>query len=80
VVKCVGDHVCLLDDLPNDATLTQKIVVSSVFPVTKILVIEDHKLNSTKQALIPIERPEKATRGGVNESQSKFLDGTRPIS
>jgi hypothetical protein len=30
----------------------------------------------TKLALIPIEGPEKATRGGVNESQSKFLDGT----
>jgi hypothetical protein len=26
------------------------------------------------------EGPEKATKGGVNESQSKFLDGTWPIS
>jgi hypothetical protein len=35
----------------------------------------------TKPALIPIERPEKATRGGgVNGSQSKFLAGTWPIS
>jgi hypothetical protein len=31
VVECVGDHVCLLDDLPNGATLAQKIVASSVF-------------------------------------------------
>jgi hypothetical protein len=30
----------------------------------------------TKPALIPIEEPEKATRGGVNGSQSKFLAGT----
>jgi hypothetical protein len=28
-------------------TLAQEIVVSSVFPVTKILIIEDHKLNIT---------------------------------
>jgi hypothetical protein len=47
VVECVGDHVCLLDDLPNGATLAQKIVASPVFPVTEILAIEDHKLNST---------------------------------
>jgi hypothetical protein len=47
VVKCIGDHVRLLDDLPNDMTLAQKIVASSVFLVTEILVIEDHKLNST---------------------------------
>jgi hypothetical protein len=36
-----------LDDLLNGATLSQKIVASSVFLVTEILVIEDHKLNST---------------------------------
>jgi hypothetical protein len=47
VVECVGDHVCLLDDLPNGTILAQKIVVSSVFPVTEILAIEDHKLNSS---------------------------------
>jgi hypothetical protein len=47
VVECVGDHVRLLDDLPNGATLAQKIVTSSVFPVTEILAIEDHKLDST---------------------------------
>jgi hypothetical protein len=47
VVECVGDHVRLLDDLPNGATLAQEIVTSSVFPVTEILAIEDHKLDST---------------------------------
>jgi hypothetical protein len=47
VVECVGDHVRLLNDLSNGVTLAQKIVVSSIFPVTKILAIEDHKLNST---------------------------------
>jgi hypothetical protein len=47
VVKCIGDHVHLLDDLSNGTTLAQKIVVSSVFPVTKILIIEYHKLNNT---------------------------------
>jgi hypothetical protein len=36
-----------LNDLPNGAILAQKIVASSVFSVTEILVIEDHKLNST---------------------------------
>jgi hypothetical protein len=46
VVKCIGDHIRLLDDLPNDATLAQKIVTNLVFPVTEILAIEDHKLNS----------------------------------
>jgi hypothetical protein len=30
--------------------------------------------------IILFEGPEKATRGGVNGSQSKFLEGTRPIS
>jgi hypothetical protein len=41
------DHVCLMYDLPNGMTLAQEIVVSSVFLVTEILVIEDHKLNIT---------------------------------
>jgi hypothetical protein len=47
VVECIGDHVRLLNDLPNGATLAQEIVASSVFPITEILAIEDHKLNST---------------------------------
>jgi hypothetical protein len=47
VVECIGDHVRLLNDLPNDMTLAQKIVTSLIFPVTKIIAIEDHKLNST---------------------------------
>jgi hypothetical protein len=33
----------------------------------------------TKPALIQIKGPEKAIRGGVNERQSKFLDGTSPM-
>jgi hypothetical protein len=47
MVECIRDHVRLLDDLINGATLTQKIVATSVFPVTEILAIEDHKLNNT---------------------------------
>jgi hypothetical protein len=47
VVECIEDHVRLLDDLPNGTTLAQKIVASSVFPVTEIIAIEDHKLNNT---------------------------------
>jgi hypothetical protein len=47
MIECIGDHVRLLDDLPNGAALTQKIVVSLIFPVTEILAIKDHKLNST---------------------------------
>jgi hypothetical protein len=37
----------LLNNLPDDTTFTQEIVASSVFLVTKILVIEDHKLYDT---------------------------------
>jgi hypothetical protein len=47
VVECIRDHVCLLDDLPNGMTLAQKIVASLVLPITKILTIENDKLNST---------------------------------
>jgi hypothetical protein len=47
MVECIRDHVRLLNDLPNGATLAQKIVASSVFPVTEILAIKDHKLNNT---------------------------------
>jgi hypothetical protein len=47
VVECIGDHVRLLDDLPNGTTLDQEIVASSVFSVTEILAIKDHKLNIT---------------------------------
>jgi hypothetical protein len=34
-------------DLPNGVALTQKIVTSSVLSITKILVIEDQKLDNT---------------------------------
>jgi hypothetical protein len=47
VVECVGDHVRLLDDLPNGATLASEIVASSIFPVIEILAIKDHKLGIT---------------------------------
>jgi hypothetical protein len=47
VVECIGDHVRLLYDLPNGVALAQEIVVSLVFPVIEILIIEDHKLNNT---------------------------------
>jgi hypothetical protein len=47
VVECIEDHVRLLDDLPYGTALAQEIVVSSVYPVTEILAIEDHKLNNT---------------------------------
>jgi hypothetical protein len=39
--------VHLLDDLPNGAALAQKIVAGSVFSITKILAIVDHKINNT---------------------------------
>jgi hypothetical protein len=35
-----------MHDLPDDTTLAQKIVASSIFSVTEILVIENHKLDS----------------------------------
>jgi hypothetical protein len=47
VIECSRDHIRLLYDLPNDTTLAQEIVVSSVFSVTEILAIEDNKLNRT---------------------------------
>jgi hypothetical protein len=47
VVECIRDHVRLLDDLLNGATLAQEIIASSVFSVTEILDIEDHNLNNT---------------------------------
>jgi hypothetical protein len=47
VVEHRWDYVRLLHNLPNSMTLTQKIIASSVFSVTEILTIEDHKLNNT---------------------------------
>jgi hypothetical protein len=47
MVECIRDHVRLLNDLPNGTTLAQEIVASSVFRVTEILTIKDHKLNIT---------------------------------
>jgi hypothetical protein len=92
VVECIGDHVRLLYDLPNGAPLAQEIVASSIFSVTEILAIKDHKLNNTflhvafrSQSML---KPTSDQIGsdtnlrtgegnqGVNESQSKFLAGT----
>jgi hypothetical protein len=47
VIECIGDHVRLLNDLPNGAALTQKIVASSVLLIIEILAIEDHKFDNT---------------------------------
>jgi hypothetical protein len=47
MVECSWDHVYLLNDLPNGTTLAQEVVVSSVFPVTEIITVEDHKLHNT---------------------------------
>jgi hypothetical protein len=47
VVECSRDHVRLLDDLPNGTTLAQEIIASLIFPVTKILAIKNHQLDST---------------------------------
>jgi hypothetical protein len=47
IVKCRRDHIRLLHDLLNSMTLAQKIVASSVFLITEILAIEDHKLYDT---------------------------------
>jgi hypothetical protein len=47
VVKCIGDHVRLLDDLPNGAVLSQEIVTGSVLPIIKILTIKNDKLYNT---------------------------------
>jgi hypothetical protein len=47
VVEHRQDHIRLLHDLPDDTTLAQKIVASLIFSVTEILVIENHKLDST---------------------------------
>jgi hypothetical protein len=46
VVECIGDHVRLLDDLPNSATLAQEIVTGLVLPITEILTIENDKLHN----------------------------------
>jgi hypothetical protein len=47
VVECIRDYIRLLDDFPNGVTLAQKIVASSVLPITDIIAIEHDKLNIT---------------------------------
>jgi hypothetical protein len=46
VVERRRDHVRLLYGLPNSTILAQMIVASSIFPVTKIITIEYHKLHN----------------------------------
>jgi hypothetical protein len=43
----VWAHISFLNNIPDGTTLTQEVVVSSVFPVTKILAIKNHKLYVT---------------------------------
>jgi hypothetical protein len=47
VVERRRDHIHLMCDLPNGTTLAKKIVASLIFPITEIIAIEGHKLNST---------------------------------
>jgi hypothetical protein len=47
VIECIGDHIRLLDDLPNGAALAQEIVVGSVLPISEILTIENDNLHNT---------------------------------
>jgi hypothetical protein len=47
VVKCIRDHVCLLNDLPNGVALAQEIVAGPVLPIIEILAIENDKLHNT---------------------------------
>jgi hypothetical protein len=47
VVERRQDHIHLLYDLPNGATLTQKIVTSLVLSITEIIAIENNKLYFT---------------------------------
>jgi L-rhamnose isomerase len=47
VVECIGDHIRLLDDLPNDVTPAQEIVAGSVLLITEILTSENDKLNNS---------------------------------
>jgi hypothetical protein len=46
VVEHRGDHVRLMYDLPDSTSPIQKIVASSVLPITEVLIIEDHKLHN----------------------------------
>jgi inner membrane protein involved in colicin E2 resistance len=97
IVERHRDYVYLLYNLPNSTTLAQKIVVGSVLPIIKILVIEDYKLDSTflhvafrSQSLLKSTsdktgsdtnwRTGEDDQRGVNGSQSKFHEGTQPMS
>jgi hypothetical protein len=47
ILKRRGDDICFMYDLPNDTILTQEIVASPVFLITKILIIDDNELHDT---------------------------------
>jgi protein-arginine kinase len=47
ILKHYRGHVCFLFNLSNGTTLAQEIIVSPVFPIIKILVIEDNELHDT---------------------------------
>jgi hypothetical protein len=47
VIECIQDHIHLLDDLLNGVALAQEIVTGSVLPITKIIAIENDKLQNT---------------------------------
>jgi hypothetical protein len=47
ILKGRGDDVCFRYDLKNGMNLTQEIVMSPVFSITKIIVIEDNELHNT---------------------------------
>jgi hypothetical protein len=47
ILKRHVDDAYFLYDLPNGTILTQEIVASLIFSITKILVIEDNELHGT---------------------------------
>jgi hypothetical protein len=47
VIECIGDHVRLLDDLPNGVALAQEIVAGLILSIKEILATENDKLHST---------------------------------
>jgi hypothetical protein len=47
IVKHRWYHVRLLYNFPNGVTLAQEIIASPISTITKIVTIEDHKLDDT---------------------------------
>jgi hypothetical protein len=59
IVERHRDHVQLMYDLPDGTSLTQKIIMSSVLPITEILVIKDHTLHITFLCRLWVTKPVK---------------------